>query len=60
MAAKHKDIITFGRKGLYKYLTTDTTTEMALRLQKFFDSWQNMDVDNRLDAYNAVRGNWNN
>ncbi|NES69772.1 MAG: hypothetical protein F6K24_33430 [Okeania sp. SIO2D1] len=60
LAATHKDVITFGRKGLYKYLTTDTTTEMALRLQKYFPDWQELNVASRLDAYNIVRGNWNN
>jgi len=60
LAATHKDVITFGRKGLYKYLTTDTTTEMALRLEKYFPDWQQLDVASRLDAYNIVRGNWNN
>ena len=32
-ASKYKNLITFGRLGLYKYLTTDTTVAMVFRLK---------------------------
>ena len=58
--AKTKNIITFGRLGLYKYLTSDTTIEMVFRLRKFLNNWKSMSVDKRVLAYKKIRGDWNN
>ncbi len=59
-AAGQDSLITFGRMGLYKYLTTDTTVEMAFRLMEHIHNWQKMDVEARTEAYRYVRGEWNN
>ena len=58
--AKTKNIITFGRLGLYKYLTSDTTIEMVFRLRKFLNSWKTMSINKRILAYKNIRGDWNN
>ncbi len=58
--AKHKDIISFGRLGLYKYLTSDTTIEMAFRLRKYISTWKKMSTSKRVLAYEKIRGGWNN
>ena len=57
--AKFKNIVTFGRLGLFKYLTSDTTIEMAFRFRKFLNSWKNMSVKKRILAYEKIRGGWN-
>jgi len=58
--SKNNSVITFGRNGLYRYLTTDTTTEMAFRLLKYLDSWKELSDNERLNAYKVIRGDWNN
>jgi len=58
--AKIKNVISFGRLGLYKYLTSDTTVEMAFRLMPFINNWKNLNNENRLKKYKIIRGNWSN
>ncbi len=58
--AKYGNIISFGRLGLYKYLTSDTTIEMVFRLKKYISSWKKMSPINRVKAYKKIRGGWNN
>ena len=58
--AKIKDLISFGRLGLYKYLTSDTTIEMVFRLRKYINNWKKMSHQNRILAYKKIRGDWNN
>lgn len=60
LAAKEKSVMSFGRLGLYKYLTTDTTVEMAFRAIEYIDKWKKLDVKGRLNAYKFIRGDWNN
>jgi len=55
-----RNIITFGRLGLFKYLTSDTTVEMAFRLMKYIKKWKNIEPEKRYLAYKDVRGGWNN
>ena len=57
--AKYKNIVTFGRLGLFKYLTSDTTIEMAFRFQYFLNIWKNMSIEKRISAYERIRGGWN-
>ena len=52
--------MSFGRLGLYKYLTTDTTVEMAFRAIEFLNRWEKLDFKGRLNAYKFIRGDWNN
>lgn len=59
-AANYPHLLTFGRMGLYKYLTTDTTVEMAFRTMTFFKEWMNMDPGSRYQAYKKIRGTWSN
>lgn len=59
-SAKYKNLVTFGRLGLFKYLTSDTTIEMAFRLLKFIKDWQNMSAQKRYDSYKEIRGGWEN
>ena len=54
------NIVTFGRLGLYKYLTTDTTVEMAFRLIPFIKKWKSLSSEKRFLAYKIVRGDWSN
>ena len=58
--SKYKSIITFGRLGLYKYLTSDTTVEMAFRLLPNLKKWKNLSQQNRYKIYKYIRGGWNN
>lgn len=58
--AKIKNIITFGRLGLYKYLTSDTTIEMVFRLRNHLNNWKTMSFNKRVLAYKEIRGSWNN
>ena len=58
--AKIKNVISFGRLGLYKYLTSDTTIEMVFRLKKIINMWTIMSSQKRVAAYKKVRGDWNN
>jgi UDP-galactopyranose mutase len=58
-AAQWPCLATFGRMGLYKYLTTDSTVGMAFRLMDCIDRWHGMTPEQRLDAYKVVRGSWN-
>ena len=58
--AKVKNVISFGRLGLYKYLTSDTTIEMVFRLKKIINMWTKMSSQKRIAAYKKVRGDWNN
>lgn len=58
--AKYENIISFGRLGLYKYLTSDTTIEMVFRLRKYLSSWRKMSPSKRVLAYKKIRGGWNN
>ena len=58
--AKTKNVISFGRLGLYKYLTSDTTIEMVFRLKKIINTWTKMSLKKRISAYKKVRGDWNN
>jgi UDP-galactopyranose mutase len=58
--SKINNIISFGRLGLYKYLTTDTTVEMAFRLLPFVSKWKKLSPTKRFDAYKTIRGNWGN
>ncbi len=60
LASGYPEIVTFGRKGLYKYLTTDTATEMALRLRDHLFSWEALSNEARYAAYQEIRGSWNN
>ena len=60
LASRYPEIVTFGRKGLYKYLTTDTATEMALRLRDHLFSWEALSTEARYAAYQEIRGSWNN
>lgn len=57
--AKYKNIVTFGRLGLFKYLTSDTTIEMAFRFKHFLNIWKNMSIEKRISAYEKIRGGWN-
>jgi len=59
-AAKYPDIITFGRMGLFKYLTTDSTIEMIYRCFDYFDGWSQMDIEGRYNAYKTIRGSFKN
>lgn len=54
------NVIIFGRMGLYKYLTCDTTVDMALRLIDYVDAWHGMTAESRYDAYKRIRGGWDN
>ena len=58
--SKINNIISFGRLGLYKYLTTDTTIEMAFRLIPFVKKWKTLSSQKRFEAYKIIRGNWDN
>ena len=58
--AKIKNIVTFGRLGLYKYLTSDTTIEMVFRLRNHLNNWKTMSFNKRVLAYKEIRGSWNN
>jgi UDP-galactopyranose mutase len=60
LAAQEDSMITFGRMGLYKYLTSDTTVEMAFRAIDYISNWPYLSKDNRLKAYLNIRGNWKN
>jgi UDP-galactopyranose mutase len=53
-------LLTFGRMGLYKYLTADTTVEMAFRVLPWLAEWSAMNPDARYNAYRQIRGDWNN
>jgi len=55
-----KNVITFGRLGLYKYLTSDTTIEMVFRLRDYLNRWKDMSTEKKILAYKNIRGNWNN
>jgi hypothetical protein len=46
--------------GLYKYLTSDTTVEMAFRAMDYISNWSNLAANNRLKAYSNIRGDWKN
>ncbi|MGR3303184.1 MAG: UDP-galactopyranose mutase [Candidatus Scalindua sp.] len=59
-AASTDNVITFGRLGLYKYLTSDTTVDMAFRLIKHIENWIAMNPVERLKAYKEIRGEWDN
>jgi len=48
--SKINNIISFGRLGLYKYLTTDTTIEMAFRLIPFVKKWKTLSSQKRFEA----------
>ena len=58
--SKFKNIITFGRLGLYKYLTSDTTVEMVFRLIPLIKNWKKFNTENRFMKYKFIRGNWSN
>jgi UDP-galactopyranose mutase len=59
-AAQCPDLVSFGRMGLYKYLTTDTTVEMAFRTLPLIEEWPHMTPERRLRAYQEIRGDWSN
>ena len=59
-ASNINNVISFGRSGLYKYVTSDTTVDMAFRLIKFIKNWPMMSNKDRFDAYKIVRGDWSN
>lgn len=58
--SKYKNIITFGRLGLYKYLTSDTTIAMSFRLLGVLNKWKRFNKNQRIEAYKLIRGSWNN
>ena len=58
--SKINNLITFGRLGLYKYLTSDTTIEMVFRLRNFLNKWRGMSFEKRILAYKKIRGDWKN
>ena len=60
MAATYSNVVTFGRLGLYKYLTVDTTTEMAFRLSAVLKMWPRLTVQKRYETYMQIRGEWYN
>ncbi|MFC1593797.1 UDP-galactopyranose mutase [Candidatus Omnitrophota bacterium] len=60
IASDHPQVISLGRKGLYKYLTIDTTTEMILRLRKYLVGWDRLNPSKRYKAYQEIRGDWSN
>lgn len=57
---EYDSVFTFGRMGTYKYLTTDTTVEMAFRSIDYIEKWNRMDREGRSQAYLAIRGDWSN
>ena len=59
-ASRYPFLLSFGRMGLYKYLTSDTTVEMAFRALDRFDAWGSLDQEHRLNAYKSIRGDWSN
>ena len=59
-AANYPQLLTFGRMGLYKYLTTDTAVEMSFRAIILLKEWMKMDPQTRYKAYKEIRGEWNN
>lgn len=56
--AKISNVLTFGRMGLYKYLTTDTTVEMAFRMLPWLERWHDLGPVERYEAYKIIRGSW--
>lgn len=58
--SKVNNLITFGRLGLYKYLTSDTTIEMVFRLRNLLNKWRGMSFEKRILAYKKIRGDWKN
>ena len=58
-SSKFSNLITFGRLGLFKYLTSDTTIEMVFRLRKIINKWKTMSTSKRIKAYEIIRGSWN-
>lgn len=58
--SKHKNIVSLGRLGLYKYTTIDTTTQQVFRFIEYFDRWESMSSQERFDAYMKIRGEWDN
>ena len=58
-SSKFPNLITFGRLGLFKYLTSDTTIEMVFRLRKIINKWKKMSPSKRIKAYEIIRGSWN-
>jgi len=58
--SKQVSVFSFGRMGLYKYLTSDTTVEMAFRAIEYIENWEKMDMEQRLRAYQKIRGDWKN
>ena len=58
--SKIDNLITFGRLGLYKYLTSDTTIEMVFRLRNLLNKWRGMSFEKRILAYKKIRGDWKN
>ena len=60
LASRENSVLTFGRLGLYKYLTTDTTVEMAFRAIDYIDKWADLNFDKKLKAYHFIRGDWSN
>ena len=59
-AARYPHLLSFGRMGLYKYLTSDTTVEMAFRALDEFDAWPHLEPGRRVEAYRKIRGDWRN
>jgi UDP-galactopyranose mutase len=57
-SAKIKGLITLGRLGLYKYVTTDSTFAMIERLLDDLPRYQNADADARFEILKKVRGDW--
>jgi len=60
LASQEDCVLSFGRMGLYKYLTSDTTVEMAFRAMDYISNWSNLAANNRLKAYFNIRGDWKN
>jgi UDP-galactopyranose mutase len=59
-AAESPRVIPLGRLGLYKYVTIDTTYDMARRLLAHLEGYLASDADGRYELLREVRGDWAN
>ena len=49
-----------GRLGFYKYVTTDSTYAMVLRMVDSLDEYERADRERRLEILRYIRGDWSN
>lgn len=59
-AARVHNLVPFGRLGLYKYVTLDSTFAMAQRLMESLEDYLDGHAGDRFEILRTIRGGWSN